>query len=211
MNINPIDRAKNALELQAQALDMLTSIVEKDYRNYLEILAVLGVPGLSDYEGRVIITGVGKNANIATKASETMASLGIPSMYLNTGHYSHGDAGFIGPNDVVVHISRSGKTEEMLGVVSHLRGIRPDVNQILLHCNPGLSQDILKMFDYNFCTGRAIEIDDNKLAPTMSTTLLLALIDTFAINLSAARRFTPEDFLRFHPGGALGAQLRGEK
>lgn len=210
-HINPIDRAKNALVLQAQALDMLTSIVEKDYRNYLEILAVLGVPGLSDYEGRVIITGVGKNANIATKASETMASLGIPSMYLNTGHYSHGDAGFIGPNDVLVHISRSGKTEEMLGVVAHLRGIRPGVNQILLHCNPSLPDDILKMFDYNFCTGRAIEIDDNKLAPTMSTTLLLALIDTFAINLSAARRFTPDDFLRFHPGGALGAQLRGEK
>jgi D-arabinose 5-phosphate isomerase GutQ len=210
MNINPIDRAKNALELQAQALDMLTSIVEKDYRNYLEILAVLGVPGLSDYEGRVIITGVGKNANIATKASETMASLGIPSMYLNTGHYSHGDAGFIGPNDVLVHISRSGKTEEMLGVVAHLRGIRPGVNQILLHCNPSIPDDILKMFDYNFCTGRAIEIDDNKLAPTMSTTLLLALIDTFAINLSAARRFTPDDFLRFHPGGSLGAQLRGE-
>lgn len=210
-HINPIDRAKNALDLQSQALDMLTSIIEKDYRNYLEILAVLGVPGLSDYEGRVIITGVGKNANIATKASETMASLGIPSMYLNTGHYSHGDAGFIGPNDVLVHISRSGKTEEMLGVANHLRGIRPGVNQILLHCNPSLSDDILKMFDYNFCTGRAIEIDDNKLAPTMSTTLLLALIDTFAINLSAARRFTPDDFLRFHPGGALGAQLRGEK
>ncbi|UIS65566.1 hypothetical protein PP425_gp051 [Enterobacter phage vB_EclM_Q7622] len=210
-HINPIDRAKNALELQSQALDMLTSIVEKDYRNYLEILAILGIPGLSDYEGRVIITGVGKNANIAAKASETMASLGIPSMYLNTGHYSHGDAGFIGPNDVLVHISRSGKTEEMLGVVNHLRGIRPGVNQILLHCNPSLPDDILKMFDYNFCTGRAIEIDDNKLAPTMSTTLLLALIDTFAINLSAARRFTPDDFLRFHPGGALGAQLRGEK
>lgn len=210
-HINPIDRAKNALELQSQALDILTSIVEKDYRNYLEILAVLGVPGLSDYEGRVIITGVGKNANIAAKASETMASLGIPSMYLNTGHYSHGDAGFIGPNDVLVHISRSGKTEEMLGVVNHLRGIRPGVNQILLHCNPSLPDDILKMFDYNFCAGRAIEIDDNKLAPTMSTTLLLALIDTFAINLSAARRFTPDDFLRFHPGGSLGAQLRGEK
>lgn len=210
-HINPIDRAKNALELQSQALDILTSIVEKDYRNYLEILAVLGVPGLSNYEGRVIITGVGKNANIATKASETMASLGIPSMYLNTGHYSHGDAGFIGPNDVLVHISRSGKTEEMLGVVNHLRGIRPGVNQILLHCNPDLSTDILKMFDYTFCTGKAIEVDDNKLAPTMSTTLLLALIDTFAINLSAARNFTPDDFLRFHPGGALGAMLRGDK
>lgn len=209
--MNPIDRAKHALVLQAQALDILTSVVQNDEKNYLQILSVLGIPGLSNYEGRVIITGVGKNANIATKASETMASLGIPSMYLNTGHYSHGDAGFIGPDDVVVHISRSGKTEEMLGVVAHLRSIRPGVNQILLHCNPDLSTDILRMFDYNFCTGKAIEIDDNKLAPTMSTTLLLALIDTFAINLSAARNFTPDDFLTFHPGGALGAMLRGDK
>lgn len=208
--MHPIERAKYALFLQSLALDKLASAVSSDYENYQQILSVLSVPGLSNYEGRVIITGVGKNANIATKASETMASLGIPSMYLNTGHYSHGDAGFIGPNDVLVHISRSGKTEEMLGVVNHLRGIRPGVNQILLHCNPDLSTDILKMFDYTFCTGKAIEVDDNKLAPTMSTTLLLALIDTFAINLSAARDFTPDDFLRFHPGGALGAQLRGE-
>lgn len=208
--MHPIERAKYALFLQSLALDKLASAVSSDYENYQQILSVLSVPGLSDYEGRVIITGVGKNANIATKASETMASLGIPSMYLNTGHYSHGDAGFIGPNDVLVHISRSGKTEEMLGVVNHLRGIRPGVNQILLHCNPDLSTDILKMFDYTFCTGKAIEVDDNKLAPTMSTTLLLALIDTFAINLSAARDFTPDDFLRFHPGGSLGAQLRGE-
>lgn len=208
--MHPIERAKYALFLQSLALDKLASAVSSDYENYQQILSVLSVPGLSNYEGRVIITGVGKNANIATKASETMASLGIPSMYLNTGHYSHGDAGFIGPNDVLVHISRSGKTEEMLGVVNHLRGIRPGVNQILLHCNPDLSTDILKMFDYTFCTGKAIEVDDNKLAPTMSTTLLLALIDTFAINLSSARNFTPDDFLRFHPGGSLGAQLRGE-
>ena len=84
--MNPIDRAKHALVLQAQALDILTSVVQNDEKNYLQILSVLGIPGLSNYEGRVIITGVGKNANIATKASETMASLGIPSMYLNTGH-----------------------------------------------------------------------------------------------------------------------------
>lgn len=207
----PIDRAKKALVLQAQALDCLASRINFDSETYHRILDTLRIPGLSNYTGRVIITGVGKNANIATKASETMASLGIPSLYLNTGHYSHGDAGFISPRDVLVHISRSGKTEEMLGVVHHLRKIRPSVPQILLHCNPDLSPDILDMFDHNFCTGKAIEIDEHKLAPTMSTTLLLALVDTFAINLSAERNFTPDDFLTFHPGGALGAQLRGEK
>ncbi|UJJ22027.1 D-arabinose 5-phosphate isomerase [Erwinia phage Virsaitis27] len=205
-----IDRAKTALVLQAQALNRLSSIINNGSSHYLRILQCLRRPGLSNYESRIIITGVGKNANIATKASETMASLGIPSLYLNTGHYSHGDAGFIGPNDVLIHISRSGKTEEMLGLVKHLRQIRPDVEQILLHCNPDLNTGVLSMFDYNFCTGKAIEVDEHKLAPTMSTTLLLALIDTFAINLSAERGFTPKDFLRFHPGGALGQQLRGE-
>lgn len=207
---HPIDRAKKAIILQAQALDHLASRIDFDRDTYNGILDVLRRPGLSNYEGRVIITGVGKNANIATKASETMASLGIPSMYLNTAHYSHGDAGFISPRDVVVHISRSGKTEEMLYCSSHMRQIRPTVPQILLHCNPDLDGGILSMFDHNFCTGKAIEIDEHKLAPTMSTTLLLALIDTFAINLSAEREFTPGDFLTFHPGGSLGKQLRGD-
>lgn len=207
----PIERATKALKLQSIAIDNLSSVIEHYRLNYLQILSCLRIQGLSNYEGRIIITGVGKNANIATKASETMASLGIPSMYLNTGHYSHGDAGFISPDDVLIHISRSGKTEEMIGVVKHLRQIRPSVNQILLHCNPDLNSGVLSLFDYTFCTGKAIEIDENKLAPTMSTTLLLALIDTFAINLSAERNFTPADFLRFHPGGALGAMLRDNK
>lgn len=209
--MTPIDRSVKALILQAQALDALASRIRYDQESYNRILSVLRIPGLSNYESRIIITGVGKNANIATKASETMASLGIPSLYLNTGHYSHGDAGFIGPDDVLVHISRSGKTEEMLNVAAHLRKIRPSVNQILLHCNPDIPAVYADLFDFTFCTGKAIEIDDNKLAPTMSTTLLLALIDTFAINLSAERNFKPEDFLTFHPGGALGAQLRGDK
>lgn len=207
--MTPLERARLALSLQAEALKKLEFTIDLHAGEYNHILSVMRRPGLSDYSSRLIITGVGKNANIAAKASETMASLGIPSLYLNTAHYSHGDAGFIGPNDVIVHISRSGKTQEMIYCARHLRGIRPSVEQILLHCNPDIPIDCLNSFDYAFCTGKAEEIDDNKLAPTMSTTLLLTLIDTFAINLSAEREFTPNDFLRFHPGGALGEQLRG--
>lgn len=208
--MNPIDRSVDAIYKQASSLTSLACHIQLNKDQYNRILDDLRRPGLSNYESRIIITGVGKNANIAAKASETFASLGIPSMYLNTGHYSHGDAGFIGPQDILIHISRSGKTEEMLGVVHHLRKIRPDVVQILLHCNPDIPTDYIPLFDHNFCTGQAIEVDEYSLAPTMSTTLLLALIDTFAINLSAERGFTPTDFLAFHPGGALGAMLRGE-
>lgn len=210
-NMNSIDRAQDALFLQARALQVLSTNLFVNKEQYEQILECMRVPGLSDYKNRVIITGVGKNANIAAKASETFASLGIPSLYLNTGHYLHGDAGFIAPDDVLVHISRSGKTEEMLAVAKHLRQIRPNVKQILLHCNPELNSGIKFLFDYTFCTGLAKEIDEHNLAPTMSTTLLLALIDTFAINLSHERGFTPNDFLTFHPGGALGQQLRDAK
>lgn len=209
--MTPVERSVHALLLQSVQIEEMARTISSSEELYNEILDVLRRPGLSNYESRIIITGIGKNANIATKASETFASLGIPSMYLNTAHYSHGDAGFIGPNDVIIHISRSGKTEEMLGASKHLRTIRPDVVQILLHCNPSLSKELKDYFDYTFCTGKAVEVDDNQLAPTMSTTLLLALVDTFAINLSAERGFTRKDFLAFHPGGALGQMLKAEK
>lgn len=211
MKTTPITIAIDAIVKQASSLATMAKVISQNPARYNAILETLRRPGLSNYESRVIITGVGKNANIATKASETFASLGIPSMYLNTGHYSHGDAGFIAPNDVLIHISRSGKTEEMIGVAKHLKMIRPNVKQILLHCNPDIPQEYEDLFDYTFCTGIAVEVDENSLAPTMSTTLLLALIDTFAINLSSERGFTSNDFLKFHPGGALGAMLRGEQ
>ena len=209
--MRPTEVAINAIVKQSSALATMAHVINENQGLYNTILQTMRGPGLSNYQGRLIITGVGKNANIATKASETMASLGIPSLYLNTAHYSHGDAGFIGPDDVVVHISRSGKTEEMIGCSMHLRKIRPGVKQILLHCNPDIPQNCLDCFDLSFCTGKAVEVDEHALAPTMSTTLLLALIDTFAINLSRERGFTPNDFLTFHPGGALGQMLRGEE
>ena len=205
--MNPIELACNSIIIQAETLKTLKHNLINKSDVYNQILDVLRTPGLSNYESRIIITGIGKNSNIATKASETFASLGIPSMYLNTAHYSHGDAGFIGPKDVIIHISRSGKTQELLHTANHLRKIRPEVKQVLLHCNESLSSDILELFDFDFCTGNVEESDKNNLAPTTSTTVLLALVDTFAINLSSERQFTPEDFLRFHPGGTLGKQL----
>lgn len=208
--MSPISTAISAIHEQANALDAMVLQIEQNTVSYRGILDVLRAPGLSNYASRIIITGVGKNAHIAAKASETFASLGLPSLYLNTGHYTHGDAGFIGPKDVVVHISRSGKTEEMINLARHLRGIRPNVKQVLLHCNPDIPADCSVLFDWLLCTGKAVEVDENALAPTTSTVLLLALIDTFAINLSSERKFTSEDFLAFHPGGSLGKQLRGE-
>ena len=163
--------------------------------------------GTNPYESRLVVTGVGKNANIATKISETMASLGIPSFYLNTTHAPHGDYGFIGPNDGLIHISRSGTTQEMLDVISHVKVIRPKVFQVLVHCNPSATPSGC---DVDFCVGKVVEGDEHALAPTASTTALLCLLDAIAVSLSSMMGFERKDFLALHPAGALGKLLRLE-
>lgn len=205
-----VDIALHVINEQNDALDQLFETIANNTDKYASIIETLKPVASSQYARRVIITGVGKNSNLATKASETFASLGIPSMYLNTCHYSHGDAGFIAHEDVVIHISRSGKTDEMQHMAKHLRTIRPNVAQILFHCNSELSDEHRAPFDIEFGINGIVECDANNLAPTTSTTVLLALLDTVAINLSSHINFQREDFLAYHPGGSLGAMLKSE-
>jgi len=163
--------------------------------------------------GKICITGVGKNASLAMKASETFASLGLRSAYLNTSHLSHGDFGFIGDEDIVIHLSRSGQTIEMLSAAAHLDKIKPNVVQVLLTCQPiefFLNSFNHRIFDWIIYTGKVTEIDLHALAPTTSTTILLTLLDLIGTQLSEKIGFTREDFLKYHPGGALGAMLREE-
>lgn len=205
-----IDLALKVVEDQTNALDCLYSAIALNGDKYSNMIDILKVVAASNYRQRIMITGVGKNSNLATKASETFASLGIPSMYLNTCHYSHGDAGFIGHDDVVIHVSRSGKTEEMQYMARHLKTIRPNVLQILLHCNSQLTEEQKAPFDIEFGIPGIVECDDNHLAPTTSTTVLLVLLDTIGVILSKHLRFTREDFYSYHPGGSLGAMLKSE-
>ncbi|QQO96281.1 arabinose 5-phosphate isomerase [Acinetobacter phage Minot] len=205
-----IDLALKVVEDQNDALDYLHTAIAVNGDKYSNMIDILKVVAASNYRQRIVITGVGKNSNLATKASETFASLGIPSMYLNTCHYSHGDAGFIGHDDIVIHVSRSGKTEEMQYMARHLKTIRPNVLQILLHCNSQLTEEQKAPFDIEFGIPGIVECDDNHLAPTTSTTVLLVLLDTIGVILSKHLRFTREDFYSYHPGGSLGAMLKSE-
>ncbi|AZU98604.1 hypothetical protein [Acinetobacter phage AbTZA1] len=205
-----IDLALKVVEDQNDALDYLHTAIAVNGDKYSNMIDILKVVAASNYRQRIMITGVGKNSNLATKASETFASLGIPSMYLNTCHYSHGDAGFIGHDDVVIHVSRSGKTEEMQYMARHLKTIRPNVLQILLHCNSQLTEEQKAPFDIEFGIPGIVECDDNHLAPTTSTTVLLVLLDTIGVILSKHLRFTRENFYSYHPGGSLGAMLKSE-
>ncbi|MFK5882833.1 MAG: SIS domain-containing protein [Candidatus Izemoplasma sp.] len=149
---------------------------------------------------KIVITGVGKNGNIAAKASETFVSLGLPSFYLNASNYFHGDAGFIGEDDFVIALSKSGTTAEIQGIFTHRELIKNKVeNSILIHCNPEFENDIIP----NLCLGEVTEGDANLLAPTASTALILCFLDCISVTLSDMRGFTQEDFLKYHPGGTL--------
>ncbi len=208
LTIDDLTVASNCINKQIDALVEFQNILSApSYANIINVLKSV-VGQVPNYSRRIIITGVGKNASIATKVSESMASLGVPSFFLNTTHAAHGDFGFIGPDDVIIHLSRSGKTSEMLEASNYIRKIRPDVIQILLHCSADFSND--KLFDYCLFCGVAVEGDEHSLAPTTSTTLILAAMDTITCILSSYQNFQREDFLAYHPGGALGEMLHEE-
>lgn len=158
----------------------------------------------TDYSKRIIVAGVGKNSFIAEKATASMASLGIPAMPLNITHCSHGDFGSVGPNDTIIHISRSGKTKEMLDVIYYVSNVFPKVKQILLHCNSKKERSVA---DFELWCGDVQEGDKFGLAPTATTTTLLCILDVIAVELSHRLGFGALDFFKYHPGGSLGASF----
>ena len=199
---NSYQLAVNSVLVQQKALDSVHKIVQTDEFKELLIILNTRVP-----ESRIIVTGVGKNSNLATKASETFASLGIKSLYVNASHYFHGDAGFISNDDIIIHVSRSGKTQEIIQMNKHLKE-NFKVTQVLLHCNDSLHQSIEEKFNYSIGIPDIVECDEHNLAPTTSTTVLLVLLDVIAIYLSSESGFTPKDFYKYHPGGSLGERLK---
>lgn len=199
--------ATNCITRQIEALTNLHSVIATP--EYQSILGLIVGVARDNYHRRVMIAGVGKNSNIASKISETMASLGIPSFYLNVSHCGHGDFGFIGHNDVIIHISRSGMTREMLEAIDHIKLIRPEVHQVLIHCkkekpkNPSVTTELF--------IGAVAEGDEFKLAPTTSTTALLCTLDCLSVEASHQIGFQRMDFLKFHPDGSLGQLLKDEQ
>ena len=161
-------------------------------------------------KGRIYISGVGKNANIATKISESMASLGVRSGYISPTNYLHGDAGFIESLDVVIHISRSGKTDEMHAMANHLYATRPHIQQFLIHCNENLVDTFFDHFTDTHYIPNVKEGDHLETAPNTSTTVFLCFLDSITAHLSETLGFTKENFLAYHPGGNLGNSLKQE-
>lgn len=161
------------------------------------------VSAISNQAGRLIVTGMGKSGLVARKVAATMRSTGTPSMFLHPSEASHGDLGMIGHEDIVLALSWSGETTELGDIIAFCR--RFAVKLIVATSHPESTAG--RAADICLALPQVREACPNELAPTSSTTVQAVLGDALAVALIERRGFTRSDFLAFHPGGKLGAQL----
>jgi arabinose-5-phosphate isomerase len=154
--------------------------------------------------GRIIVTGMGKSGHVGRKIAATMASTGTPAHFVHPAEASHGDLGMIQRDDVILAMSWSGETAELSDIVAYATRFR--VALVAVTANP--DSTLAKAADVCLALPRAQEACPNGLAPTTSTTMQMVLGDALAVALLEAKGFSPSDFLVFHPGGKLGAQLK---
>lgn len=187
--------ARRVLQLEAAALGDLARALDDRF--------IAAVDCLLAAQGRVILTGMGKSGHVARKIAATMASTGTPAYFVHPAEASHGDLGMIARTDVLVCLSNSGETHELGDIVEFARR-----NRVPLVAIVGRTPSTLgSAADICLVTPPAPEACPNGLAPTTSTTMMLALGDALAVALLERRKFTAEDFGRLHPGGKLGRQL----
>ena len=187
--------ARTAVQIEAQAvLDLLPRM---DDAMVQATRMVLGCAG------RVVVTGMGKSGHIGRKIAATLASTGTPAFFVHPGEAAHGDLGMILAQDVVIALSNSGTTEEILAVLPSIRRVGAKIIAIT-----GRPASVLATTaDVHLNAAVAKEACPLDLAPTASTTAALVMGDALAMAVLAARGFTPKDFARSHPGGALGRKL----
>ena len=190
-----LELARRVLRIEAEAVSAL--IARVDERFLAAVDCVLGC------RGRVIVSGIGKSGHIARKIAATLASTGTPAYFVHAAEANHGDLGMIQREDVLIALSYSGETQELLTVVPMIK--RRGGRLIALTGNPESS--LARLADVHLDARVAEEACPLNLAPTASTTAALALGDALAVALLDARGFGPEDFAASHPGGALGRRL----
>ncbi|MDD4954263.1 MAG: KpsF/GutQ family sugar-phosphate isomerase [Candidatus Omnitrophica bacterium] len=195
MKVNVIKRAKEVLDIEAQAIKGLKPRLGRDFQKALSLILKT--------KGRVVVSGMGKTGIIAQKLSATLASTGTPSLFLHTAEAIHGDLGKVTCDDVVIILSNSGSTDEMKQLLPLLKKIGARI--IALTGN--LSSSLAKYSDAVLDISVKKEACPLGLAPTASTTAALAMADALAVCLIELKGFKEKDFAFFHPGGALGRRL----
>jgi arabinose-5-phosphate isomerase len=186
---------RNVITLEAEAVAALAERIDESFVHACETL--LGC------RGRVVVVGMGKSGHIGGKIAATLASTGTPAFFVHPGEASHGDLGMITPDDVVLAISNSGTTTEILTILPIIK--RMGVKLISMTGN--VKSELGQQSDVALDIGVEKEACPLNLAPTASTTVTLAMGDALAVALLKSRGFTEEDFARSHPGGRLGRRL----
>ena len=183
------------LDTEADAVRELKSRIDEDF--------VRACHYMLECKGRVVVIGMGKSGHIGSKIAATLASTGTPAFFVHPGEASHGDLGMITPKDVVMALSNSGSTEEILTILPIIK--RLNVPLISVTGNP--DSQLARAASVNIDVSVAAEACPLGLAPTASTTAALAMGDAMAVSLLEVRGFTADDFARSHPGGKLGRRL----
>ena len=192
---NCLAEARRVLEVEAQSVLNLKNSINADFVSVIKLII--------SSSGRVIFTGVGKSGLIAQKMAATFSSTGTPAFFVHAGEALHGDLGMITKEDMVIAISNSGESEEVLRLIPSIKRIGAS----LVSFTGEQSSSLARLSDFSLFAGVEVEACPYGLAPTASTTATMALGDSLAIALSTLKGFTIKDFALFHPGGSLGRRL----
>jgi arabinose-5-phosphate isomerase len=195
-----IEHAVRVLTAEANGLTALAKALDRSFSEAVEAITDMK----RDRKGRLIIAGIGKSGHVAKKIAATMASTGTPSHFVHPGEASHGDLGMITESDVVLLLSNGGESAELSDLIHYTR--RFGITLIAMTSNP--DSTLAKHADIRLLLPKVPEACPNGLAPTTSTTMMLALGDALAVALLERMGLTPEQFRVFHPGGKLGQKLR---
>lgn len=187
--------AKETIEIESLAISQLAGFIDETFAEAVELI--------QNSSGRVIITGIGKSAIIATKIVATLNSTGTPSVFMHAADAIHGDLGLILKDDIVVCISKSGNTPEIKALIPFLK----NAGNTLIAITGNQKSVLAEQADFVFNSYVEKEACPINLAPTTSTTAQLVIGDALAVCLLELRDFTKDDFAKYHPGGALGKRL----
>ncbi len=190
-----VEIAKEVFEIESQQIKKLSNLLTDDFEQAVQ--AVL------KSTGKLIISGMGKSGIIGKKIAATLASTGTPSFFLHPGEAYHGDLGMIEKKDIVLLISNSGETDEVLKLISFLKSQK----NIIIGMSGKVNSTLAKNSDYHLNIAVEKEACPLQLAPTSSTTATLVMGDALAISLMKLQNFQDENFAKFHPGGSLGRKL----
>jgi arabinose-5-phosphate isomerase len=191
-----LEQIKSVLEKEADSINYLISKLDDSYFE--------AVKEIINCKGRVIFSGIGKAGHIGEKLAATFSSLGTPAFFVHTAEAVHGDSGMVTSDDIVIFISNSGETAEVLNFLYIVK----EIGSTIISMSGNLKSTLAKNSKCSLYAGAVQEADHLNLAPTSSSTAALALGDALAVAVSKIREFGSNDFKFYHPGGSLGKRLK---